>query len=51
MDIEKIVREITNEVLKEVQGGTAEKKGSCYDASYAKYMDHTVLNRIRYEAR
>ncbi len=45
MDIEKIVREITSEVLKEVQGGTAaeDKKGPCFDTSYAKYMDHTVL--------
>ncbi len=45
MDIEKIVREITSEVLKEVQGGAAaeDKKGPCFDTSYAKYMDHTVL--------
>lgn len=43
MDIEKIVREITNEVLKEVQDKKIEKTGSNYDPSYAKYMDHTVL--------
>ncbi len=53
MDIEQIVREITNEVLKEVKGGgganvstgvsAADKKGPSYDPSYAKYMDHTVL--------
>jgi deoxyribose-phosphate aldolase len=48
MDIEKIVREIANEVLKEVQGsgsarGATDNKGPCYDPAYAKYMDHTVL--------
>lgn len=57
MDIEKIVREITAEVLKEVQGGASpavqaspskpqvgfSEKDPCYDPSYAKYMDHTVL--------
>ncbi len=55
MDIEKIVREITCEVLKEVQAGGAAacpaaaqpapagSKGPCYDPSYAQYMDHTVL--------
>jgi deoxyribose-phosphate aldolase len=51
MDIEKIVREITSEVLKEVQGGAAKPQAAaadagnspCYDPSYAQYMDHTVL--------
>ncbi len=46
MDIEKLVREITAEVLKEVQGGEKQqqpKAGAKYDPSYAKYMDHTVL--------
>lgn len=47
MDIEKMVREITSEVLKEVRGGgssaPAVKGGANYDPSYAKYMDHTVL--------
>lgn len=48
MDIEKLVREIASEVLKEVQAGSAAQagagdKGPCYDPSYAKYMDHTVL--------
>ena len=49
MDIEKMVREITSEVLKEVSGGkssapaAAVKGGANYDPSYAKYMDHTVL--------
>lgn len=44
MDIEKIVREITNEVLKEVQGSAPAATGKPgMDRSYAKYMDHTVL--------
>jgi deoxyribose-phosphate aldolase len=43
MDLEKIIREITNEVLKEVQDKPVEKKGPKYDPYYAKYMDHTVL--------
>ncbi len=47
MDIEKLVREITAEVLKEV-GGTAgtsalQPRESKKDMSYGKYMDHTVL--------
>jgi len=44
MDIEKLVREITREVLKEVGDEAPVKKGGkSYDPSYAKYMDHTVL--------
>lgn len=45
MDIEKLVQEITREVLKEVGGGDVpvQKGGQSYDPSYAKYMDHTVL--------
>lgn len=45
MDIEKLVKEITREVLKEVGNGApaAQKGGESYDPSYAKYMDHTVL--------
>lgn len=45
MDIEKIVREITGEVLKEVQGqkSVSGLENPCMDRSYAKYMDHTVL--------
>ena len=45
MDIERIVREITSEVLKEVQGHTSgtSVSRSGMDRSYAKYMDHTVL--------
>lgn len=44
MDIEKIVREITSEVLKEVRGSAPAASGSPgMDRSYAKYMDHTVL--------
>ncbi len=45
MDIEKIIREVTSEILKEV-GVTGTEKQKCsqsYDPSYAKYMDHTVL--------
>ncbi len=45
MDIEKLVQEITREVLKEVGSGTTvvQKKDGNYDPSYAKYIDHTVL--------
>jgi len=46
MDIEKLIKEITSEVLREVNaGGPAEKStyGPNYDPAYAKYMDHTVL--------
>jgi len=51
MDIEKVVRDITSEVLREVQAsqgaaspGVAQTvKKSGMDRSYAKYMDHTVL--------
>ena len=45
MDIEKIIREVTSEILKEVGGANPEKQkcGQNYDPSYAKYMDHTVL--------
>lgn len=45
MDIEKLIKEITAEVLKEVGGSGADmqKHGQSFDPSYAKYMDHTVL--------
>lgn len=44
MDIEKMIREITSEVLKEVRGSEIVPKGGTnYDPSYAQYMDHTVL--------
>lgn len=44
MDIEKIIREVTSEILKEVGSAAPEQKRSQnYDTSYAKYMDHTVL--------
>jgi deoxyribose-phosphate aldolase len=48
MDIEKIIAEITERVMKEAQAGASSPsrdpntKGG-YDASYGKYMDHTVL--------
>lgn len=45
MDIEKMVREITSEILKEVNSKekAASSPTGSYDASYGKYMDHTVL--------
>lgn len=48
MDIEKLISEITSEVIKQVNAGSgvAENKQGfpkTYDPSYAKYMDHTVL--------
>lgn len=50
MDIDKIIAEVTSQVINQAQGtGTAcalaspaPKQGS-YNASYAQYMDHTVL--------
>lgn len=46
MDIEKIVAEITERLIRESQEkgepAAPAQKGS-YDASYAQYMDHTVL--------
>lgn len=43
MDIERIVREVTNEVLRGMSSTPVQKVGANYDPSYAKYMDHTVL--------
>lgn len=45
MDIEKIVKDITNEVLKGIisKENASGPASDGYDASYAQYMDHTVL--------
>jgi deoxyribose-phosphate aldolase len=44
MDIEKLVREITAEVMKQADTTAGKTSfGPKYDPSYAKYMDHTVL--------
>ena len=45
MDIEKMIREITSEIMKEssIKEEVVQQSNSDYDASYAKYMDHTVL--------
>lgn len=42
MDIDTIIKEVTNKILKE-QETPAEAQQGRYDATYAKYMDHTVL--------
>lgn len=45
MDIDKIIAEVTNKVISQTQGGggALQSNSPSYDASYAKYMDHTVL--------
>lgn len=45
MDIEKMVRDITSEVLKgiSINDNAGRPTSDGYDASYAQYMDHTVL--------
>jgi len=46
MDIDELVKEITNKVLKEYkneQPGSKTGFGPKYDPSYAQYMDHTAL--------
>jgi deoxyribose-phosphate aldolase len=47
MDIDKIIAEVTSQVLNKAQAGTVPPaqpaKGGNYNASYAQYMDHTVL--------
>ncbi len=49
MDIDKIIAEVTSQVISKAQAGTAAAapaaapQGSGYNAGYAKYMDHTVL--------
>ena len=42
MDIEKIIQEAVRQVMNET-GVTSEAFSGNYDASYAQYMDHTVL--------
>ena len=49
MDIDKIIAEVTSQVLSKAQAGSAAAapatapQGSGYNAGYGKYMDHTVL--------
>lgn len=43
MDIGRIVEEVTRKVLGEQGALTQASQSGEYDASYAKYMDHTVL--------
>jgi deoxyribose-phosphate aldolase len=43
MDIENIIKEVARKVLMEQGTSVQAEKCSSYDASYAKYMDHTVL--------
>ncbi len=49
MDIDKIIAEVTSQVLSKAQAGSAvaapaaAPQGSGYNAGYGKYMDHTVL--------
>ena len=51
MDIDKIIAEVTSQVLSRTQAQSAAEaapapvppQGSGYNAAYAKYMDHTVL--------
>jgi deoxyribose-phosphate aldolase len=44
MDINEIVREVTKSVMEQIGGTAAKGTGTVgYDASYAQYMDHTVL--------
>ena len=48
MDITEIVKEITKNVMEKTGGGAAPGPGIAkagYDASYAQYMDHTVLKQ------
>lgn len=45
MNIDELVRDITNKVVSKINEETQDStpKTANYDASYAKYMDHTVL--------
>jgi deoxyribose-phosphate aldolase len=44
MDINEIVKEVTKSVMEKAGGKAAgEGRSAGYDASYAQYMDHTVL--------
>ena len=45
MDINEIVKEVTKNVLERtgVQAAAPGSRNTAYDASYAKYMDHTIL--------
>lgn len=43
MDIDKIIAEVTSKYLEEQRAGAGAKPKGSFDASYAKYMDHTVL--------
>jgi deoxyribose-phosphate aldolase len=48
MDINEIVREVTKNVMEKAgvqTAGTAQIVKAGYDASYAQYMDHTVLKQ------